>query len=146
MEKIPTGMDTIFIPRAHLSTVGLSAQINPMRDEELTDTDRFRSRSLSGFYLSDELDQQRILASSRVPSNQSGHMLNSLKSLPMTTSDAYPFADVQDIDEIDWITDMVEDMIQHDDHKDDLLEPVHSSLNLTTESNSNGKGSLQSIC
>lgn len=75
------------------------------------------------FRLFDDLERRTRLPGGNIPRRQSANMLGTLNSLPVDPSGANnTFSDVRDLDEIELVTDMLDDMTKGDDFDDDFTE------------------------
>lgn len=94
----------------------------------------------------ESLEQQTRLNGGRIPAQRSADMLGTLNSLPPDLAPAPDaFSDARDLDEIEFVTEMLDDMTKDDLLDDDFIEAMNpnvaiprASPSLQNESQSSG--------
>ncbi len=146
------------IPRAHLPTMGTVGRINSGRDgfSITTNDDRHNDASdsypsgdsatiynptyrTSGaveepvFAIFDDLERHRPLGRASIPRAQMLGMAGTLSSFPHNQMDdsfggTNTFSDSNELDEIELVTDMLDDMTKDDYMPDDFIEALNPNL------------------
>jgi hypothetical protein len=97
-------------------------------------TYRTNGRPEADFGIFDELENRTPLSKSHIPRPQMADMLGTLNSLPAPdlfdepSGTASTFSDSRDLDEIELVTDMVDDMTKDDDIEDEFVEALNPNL------------------
>jgi hypothetical protein len=143
------------IPRAHIPTMGAGSRgLKPFDDFSLDDTidDQFvdasdsftpsstmtytsaynpnARRPKADFGIFDDLERRMPLPKGHIPRAQMSNMLETLNSLPPDEPDGTisSFTDSQDIDEIELVTDILDDMTRKDNDEDEFVEALNPNL------------------
>ncbi len=91
-------------------------------------------RPEADFGIFDELENRIPISRGHIPRPQMVDMLGTLNSLPSHEQFDDPsrenstFSDFHDLDEIELVTDMLEDMTRHDDMEDEFVEALNPNL------------------
>ena len=87
------------------------------------------TRAQPDFALFDDLEKRTPIAGGNIPRRQSAGILGTLNSIPPDLSaTANTFSDVRDLNEIELVTDMLDDMTKDDDFEDDFAEAFNPFL------------------
>ena len=168
----PVFRDSYYIPRAHMPTMGTMAQNNRYSDGfSITTNDNQNNDESGGSYPSrsstthnpayhsytshqqpifdifTDLERQRAVGRRSIPSKQMRDMSSTLNSFPPN-----PFDDTigrtnsyhrpRDVNEIEFVTDMLDDMTRDDDIEDGFIEALNPNVIVptTTTSQANNRG------
>lgn len=108
-------------------------------------------RPEADFGIFDELENRIPIPRGHIPRPQMVDMLGTLNSLPSLerfddpTGDTSSFSDSRDVDDIELVTDMLDDMTRHDNIEDEFVEALNPNLaipRLTAESEMKSSGWL----
>ncbi|CAF0850637.1 unnamed protein product [Rotaria sp. Silwood1] len=145
------------IPRAHFPTVGTISpnllddfSLDNTNDESYVDASdslpsssnttyntTYRAngnRPEADFGIFDELENRIPLSKGQIPRPQMLDMMGTLNSLPAQerfdgpSGAASTFSDSRDLDDIEFVTDMVDDMTKDDDMEDEFVEALNPNL------------------
>ncbi len=92
------------------------------------------ARPKADFGIFDELENRIPISRGHIPQTQMANILGTLNSLPARelvdepSRAATPFSDARHIDEIELVTDMLEDMTRNDDIEDEFVEALNPNL------------------
>ncbi|CAF1151504.1 unnamed protein product [Rotaria sp. Silwood1] len=144
--KQSTGSKKLTIPRVRpptmgttsKNTVGLTDSSRAKNDEQTNDTSDTNSSDSTTthnpIYHRNENSQHTSLARGSIPQKQMHGMANTLNSIPRDPKDdssgtANLFPDSHDINEIEFTTDLLDDMIKDDDNiEDDFIEAINPNI------------------
>jgi len=145
------------IPRAHIPTMGTVSRglnawdgfsLDNTYDEQYVDaSDSLPSSSTTtynttyrtnghrpeaDFGIFDELENRIPISRGQIPRPQMVDMLGTLNSLPTLEQFDDPsgstFSDTRELDEIELVTDMLDDMTRHDEAEDEFVEALNPNL------------------
>ncbi|CAF4415936.1 unnamed protein product, partial [Rotaria sp. Silwood2] len=152
--KLPQTRPKFTIPRAHIPTNVTSNpeifSLDNTNDESYVDTSdslpsssnttyntTYRpngTRPEADFGIFDELENRIPLSKGQIPRPQMRDMIGTLNSLPGherfdgPSGAASTFSDSRDLDDIEFVTDMVDDMTKDDDMEDEFVEALNPNL------------------
>lgn len=153
----PTFRDSYYIPRVHMPTLGTMARTNQYTDGFSITTNDNQYNDESGSYPSSSstthnptyrsntalqqpifdifngLDQQRALGRHPIPPKQMHGMSGTLNSFPPNPFDdtigrSSSYQSPRELDEIEFVTDMVDDMTRDDDIEDGFIEALNPNV------------------
>ena len=94
------------------------------------------TRAEADFGIFDELENRIPISRGHIPRPQMANLLGTLNSLPThelfdePSRTASPFSDARDVDEIELVTDMLDDMMKDDDMEDEFVEALNPNLSI----------------